>query len=194
MKFLIFCLCSLSGFNIIADGTFCLSCNHPGNGTCEAEQIYCPKDSKCITISETVKKYGTIEHSLHKGCAGNLPCGSRLYASAGGTYLAQNIDCCSGNCCNSGKFNVTPDDSEAPNGRVCPSCFQLSLEECNATEVRMCRGSRNKCLHYTGRGRNPDGKETDYSLKTCTSLELCELGTSIVLANHEVFHTFLNCS
>ncbi|KAM4652265.1 phospholipase A2 inhibitor 31 kDa subunit-like [Discoglossus pictus] len=177
-----------------ADGTFCFSCNQPGNETCKEEKISCPKDSKCVTNSEALKINGTIQHSIHKGCAGDLPCGARLYNSVGGIYYGQNIECCSGNCCNAGKFNVPPEDSEAPNGRECPSCFQFSLEECNATEVRMCRGSRTKCFHYIGRARNPDGTETDYSMKTCISPELCDLGFGFGVGVHEVFHTVFNCT
>ncbi|KAM4608139.1 phospholipase A2 inhibitor gamma subunit B-like [Discoglossus pictus] len=193
MKFLIFCLCSLSGYSIIADGTFCFSCNQRHNGTSKAEKISCPKDSKCVTISETLNINGIIQDSIHKGCAGDFPCDTRIYHSANGIHLAQNFECCSGNCCNAGKFNVTPDDTEDPNGRECPSCLKLGLEECNATEVMMCRGSRNKCMEYIGRVRNLDGTETDYSVKSCTSPEMCEKGFGIGLGYREEFHKVFSC-
>ncbi|KAM4652566.1 phospholipase A2 inhibitor gamma subunit B-like [Discoglossus pictus] len=193
MKFLIFCLCSLSGFRE-AYGIFCLSCYQRGSEKCKEKEVFCPEDSKCITISELIYLDGMTFQSFYKGCAGNLSCDTSSYGSTEKAHFAQSYSCCSGNYCNTETFSMPPADSDEFNGIECPSCFQFGLEECISTKKRMCRGSENKCRQYIGRFRKPDGKEIEFSLKSCGSSLACERGVSSFLGIKEMFHTVFNCT
>ncbi|KAM4652208.1 phospholipase A2 inhibitor NAI-like [Discoglossus pictus] len=165
MKLLIFCLCSLSGFRTTAYGTFCQSCYQLGSDKCKEKTIYCPEDSKCITISEIMNLEGFILQTFYKGCAGNLSCDTLSYGSAESSSFAQSYNCCSGNYCNTGTFSKPPTDSDKFNGIQCPSCFQLGLKECISTKTKMCRGSQNKCAQFIGRYRTKASRRSGCSGK-----------------------------
>ncbi|XP_075459381.1 phospholipase A2 inhibitor and Ly6/PLAUR domain-containing protein-like [Ascaphus truei] len=104
-----------------------------------------------------------------------------------------NFKCCSGKNCNTNNYEMAADPGE-PNGRVCPSCFNNTMEACTSEKQIMCRGPEDKCFEYRGRVKTPDGVTDDYVTKGCASHIACDLGYGALIGVQEIFQVFFNCT
>ncbi|XP_075462515.1 phospholipase A2 inhibitor gamma subunit B-like isoform X2 [Ascaphus truei] len=177
-----------------AHGSRCLKCLNRNGDTCEGESVSCKGESQCFVISEYTNMDGKIFHSIAKGCAGEIPCGTRGYLKNEKLLLRENFKCCSGDNCNTYNYDMPP-DNEKPNGNVCPDCFKgNSLEECISDQTLVCKHKEDRCYTYIGTARDQGGAEMQYSEKGCLSPSICEFGFDLIIGFEEISRSVFHCT
>ncbi|KAM4651965.1 phospholipase A2 inhibitor and Ly6/PLAUR domain-containing protein-like [Discoglossus pictus] len=147
----------------------CRSCCSQNSETCEKESVIDCGSKDCITIHGFVEYGSTVTKSFYKGCLGNYECDSWLCISSNPFKLQSFIQCCSGDECNTGTYEM-PVDNEGYNGRTCPSCYEEgTLEECTADSQVKCRGDETQCILFVGTVVKPDKSEVKCSFKGCNN-------------------------
>ncbi|XP_068099458.1 lymphocyte antigen 6 complex locus protein G6d-like [Hyperolius riggenbachi] len=170
LAFLILCTVHTA---VLGEHYKCNSCHGRDSENCEGEEILCPEGSACMTVSEEINILGYTFHSIFKRCALNLPCNklSRTFVSSD-NYMLLSTECCEGDLCNSGGFNMPYDNSEHL-GPECPACFEINtLGGCEADIATICPGTDDKCLNLVGTVLKPDGVKADFSAQGCVSPDL----------------------
>ncbi|KAM4652629.1 uncharacterized protein O3C94_014894 [Discoglossus pictus] len=182
----------ISALIATVEGCSCLYGHARNSDTSEEKSLESIIDSKCIVISEQLYAYGQQFHSIYKSHAGTLPCNTTLYGYTEDAHLIINFQCCSGDDCNTNNYEMPPDDHE-PRGKSCPSCIGNTLEECVSKKEIVCKNPEDKCMTYIGSVINPDGCETNYSVKGCASPLACTLGFAGMIGAHQKSCPLFKC-
>ncbi|KAM4651018.1 phospholipase A2 inhibitor gamma subunit B-like isoform 1-T2 [Discoglossus pictus] len=175
MIFFIITLYMLLAVTPTVHSSRCLQCSNLMGETCEEESVPCKGDSKCFVRSE-LYKFGDIEFKAFiKGCAETSTCDYEGdLSSTLRNRLILNMTCCTGDNCNTDKFELPPVNVN-PEGKQCPTCFDHnSSEECKNVEDMICQNKEDKCFTYIGKIRIPDGREFQFSNKGCISDVFCK--------------------
>ncbi|XP_075462514.1 uncharacterized protein LOC142497935 isoform X1 [Ascaphus truei] len=178
---------------VTAHGSRCLKCLNRNGDTCEGESVSCKGESQCFVISEYSNMGGQVHHSIAKGCAEGIPCGSTSYVNNKMVLIRDNVQCCSGDNCNTNNYYMPPDNGK-PGGKVCSDCFKgNSSTECIGDQTMVCKHEEDKCFTYIGQLTNPEGVEVKFSNNGCMSPSICKHGFDLVIGFQDISSSGIHC-
>nr|ACB54669.1 sodefrin-like protein precursor [Lissotriton vulgaris] len=182
---------------ITGDCLLCEQCFALHTSSCSGIFMQCPSDvTHCVAGLENSTVGGDIILAAFKDCldpSQTATCG-REYSVKTSVFSGQfSRTCCDTDFCNGGDLQVPPSDN-TPNGYICEDCFNnQSADPCTATGVVQCTGKQNACVGYFGTFSRPGEAGRSYSVKGCTTQDLCKLGI-FNLAGTQVYNYDLQCA
>ncbi|CAM4679581.1 unnamed protein product [Lepidochelys olivacea] len=144
-------LCLLSALLATGSALQCEVCESKEQSCSGSLQPCAPSEGTCITVVAEFRLEGFSLSYTAKSCLEPKNCepGPFSLTYAYNVTVWANIACCDTDGCNAGAIPV-PTVSSVPNGRQCPSCFNLWGGNCQDNKLLACTGAEDHCVEESG--------------------------------------------
>ncbi|CAM4679508.1 unnamed protein product [Lepidochelys olivacea] len=144
-------LCLLSALLATGSALQCEVCESKEQSCSGSLQPCAPSEGTCITVVAEFRLEGSSLSYTAKSCLEPKNCepGPFSLTYAYNVTVWANIACCDTDGCNAEAIPV-PTVSSVPNGRQCPSCFNLWGGNCQDNKPLACTGAEDHCVEESG--------------------------------------------
>nr|DBA15833.1 TPA: hypothetical protein GDO54_003292 [Pyxicephalus adspersus] len=161
---------------------WCTICHDYNIDGCRDKPHLCsPHEDVCVFERKRSIYNGEDEVEIIKRCGKSSECNRAGSIRSLTKTILINTTCCDQSLCDSPlpSFPVTNNDT---NGVICPACFVPNSDRCLGRSDLKCIGNEKRCIHYK-RAEKQDLYIVTESLHGCTTDEVCEAGSSLLLPN-----------
>ncbi|XP_040182795.1 uncharacterized protein LOC120916011 [Rana temporaria] len=167
---------------------WCSICHNYNVNNCEGATHLCsPHDDVCV-FEKTRSIYdGMNDVEIVKRCGQSHECNRAGSIRSSTKTILINTTCCDESVCTPPE-PILPSIDDNSNGVICPACFVPNSDRCLGRSHLKCTGNEKRCLHYMRTEKQDMFTETQ-SLHGCTTDEICEAGSNLVVPRGHYYKT-----
>ncbi|XP_077312841.1 uncharacterized protein LOC143933720 [Lithobates pipiens] len=167
---------------------WCDVCHDYNVNNCRDSQNLCsPHEDVCVFERRRSIYDGSDEVEITKRCGKSHECNRAGSIRSSTKIILINTTCCDESMCMTPE-PILPSIDDDTNGVICPACFVPNSDRCLGRSDLKCTGNEKRCLHYM-RTEKQDMYTVTESLHGCTTDEICEAGSNLVLPNGHYYKT-----